>query len=70
MYQEEYSMLVLTRRNGEWIRITTASGEVIRLQMVDARSNKARLGFECHTDTIIVREELLPNESAGLDVLA
>lgn len=63
-------MLVLTRRNGEWIRITTPSGEVIRLQMVDARSNKARLGFECDSDTIIVREELLPNESAGLDVLA
>lgn len=64
-------MLVLTRRNGEWIRITTPSGEVIRIQMVDSRSNKARLGFECDTDNIILREELLPDdESTGLDVLA
>ena len=54
-------MLVLTRNVSEGITITTPSGEVIRIILVEVRgATKARIGITAADDVEILRDELLP----------
>lgn len=61
-------MLVLKRMPGEWIRITTPEGRVIRVKMVERRGADGhhRIGFEADHSVKIMREELIKGEHRGL----
>ncbi|RMH08891.1 MAG: carbon storage regulator [Nitrospirae bacterium] len=47
-------MLILTRKEGEGIRI----GDHIRIVLVQLKGNQARIGIECPNDLRVLREEL------------
>ena len=47
-------MLVLTRKEGEGIRI----GDHIRIVLVQLKGNQVRLGIECPSSIRVLREEL------------
>jgi sRNA-binding carbon storage regulator CsrA len=56
-------VLVLSRREQEWVRLTGPDGTVIRVCLVwIADDHKVRLGFEAPASWAIAREELLPAE--------
>lgn len=54
--------LVLTRRDGEWVRI----GDAIRVQVVEIDRGRCRLRIEAPRDVEIVREEILPQPTAAV----
>ncbi|MDR0871574.1 MAG: carbon storage regulator [Planctomycetaceae bacterium] len=64
-------MLVLTRKEGEQIRI----GDNIIITVVRTNGDKVRLGIEAPADTLILRSELkvrqnpVPDKKAGLGTL-
>jgi len=47
-------MLILTRKEGEGIRL----GENIRVVLVQLKGNQVRLGIECPNSMRVLREEL------------
>ncbi len=47
-------MLILTRKEGEGIRL----GDNIRIVLVQLRGNQVRLGIECPNTMRVLREEL------------
>ena len=47
-------MLILTRKEGEGIRL----GENIRIVLVQLKGNQVRLGIECPSTMRVLREEL------------
>ncbi len=47
-------MLILTRKEGEGIRL----GDHIRIVLVQLRGNQVRLGIECPSHIRVLREEL------------
>lgn len=47
-------MLILTRREGEGIRL----GEHIRIVLVQLKGNQVRIGIECPSHIRVLREEL------------
>jgi len=56
-------MLILSRKLGERVLITTASGEEIILELVDLKGRQAKLGFQSNRARVtIVRTELLPDD--------
>lgn len=54
-------MLVLTRKEGEQIRI----GDDIIITVVRSGNDKVRLGIEAPTDTVILRSELKDRQPAN-----
>jgi carbon storage regulator CsrA len=52
-------MLILARRQDESLIITTPSGEKIKILIMDAYHDFAKLGIEAPADYLILREELL-----------
>ena len=50
-------MLVLTRKEGEWLWI----GDEIKVCIVRVENDKVRVGIECPTEIRIQRDELLTN---------
>jgi carbon storage regulator CsrA len=54
------NMLVLSRQEQEGVKITTPSGEVIRVVVVRVHGNdrKVRLGFEANAGVVIDRDEV------------
>lgn len=57
-------MLILTRRVGESIVITTADGQEIEMVVLGQKGNQIRLGFEADKSIDIVRSELLDDQAA------
>jgi carbon storage regulator CsrA len=55
-------MLVLTRRVGESITVTTPSGDVLIVTVVEDRHRRPRLGITAPKEYIIARTELLPEQ--------
>jgi carbon storage regulator CsrA len=51
-------MLVLSRRQGEAIEITTASGELIVVKVVELTGGRVRFGLEADPSTTIDRGEI------------
>ena len=51
-------MLVLSRHRDETIVVTTPSGEVVNVTVVDIRGDKVRLGFQAAPDVTIDRQEV------------
>lgn len=60
--KEATSMLVLSRKTGERIRILTPKGEVIWVTIVDVDRGKVRVGIEAPRDIVVHREELIRSE--------
>lgn len=60
--KEATSMLVLSRKVGERIRILTPKGEVIWVTIVDVDRGKVRVGIEAPRDIVVHREELIRSE--------
>lgn len=56
-------MLVLSRKSGESIEVTTATGEVIKLLVIRVGIGSVRLGVDAPGDCTILRSELLARES-------
>ncbi len=57
---KEYTLLVLSRRPGERIRLKTASGEIIWIEVAGIdRQGAIRLAFSAPQSVEIMREELL-----------
>jgi len=56
-------MLVLTRKEGERVRILTRSGEVIWVELIRVDNQKAQLGFDAAWNVSIFREELLEEKN-------
>lgn len=50
-------MLILTRRPGETIAITTPSGETIKVQFIERKGNQIRLGFDAPKEITIMRDD-------------
>ena len=50
--------LTVKRNEGEAVRITTASGEVIRVTVVRAGNGWAQLNFQADRSVSILRDEL------------
>ncbi len=61
-------MLVLSRKQGEVLRITdTQTGEIIRLAVIEFKPGKVKIGTEASSRFKILREELIqssPEENA------
>lgn len=53
-------MLCLSRKPGEQIVVTTASGDEIVFTLLEIDRNKARIGIDADLSVVIVRRELLP----------
>ncbi len=51
-------MLVITRKNGEGLRI----GENVRLTVVDTSKDRVKIGIDAPGDVRIIREELFDTE--------
>jgi carbon storage regulator CsrA len=60
-------MLVLTRRKGQSVRITTAGGDVVVVTVSDA-GTQVRLGFEADRSVIIERGEVTPRGPSESEV--
>jgi carbon storage regulator len=58
-------MLVLSRRRGERIVITTPEGRQIVVEMVESNDHKARLGLQADADVVIHREEVYDRIQRG-----
>jgi len=54
-------MLVLTRRNGEAITVTTADNQKIEITVSNSSKNQTRLCFVADENIAIFRNELLQN---------
>lgn len=53
-------MLVLTRKNGESVRIA----DNIEVVVLEVKHGKVRLGFRCPDDVSILRKEVYDREAA------
>ena len=51
-------MLVLSRRLNQAIIVRTATGEKIRVEVVDINRGKIRLGVDTRPETAVHREEI------------
>ena len=51
-------MLVLTRKIGETVRLTTAAGDVIEVVVRKARKGETTLGFAAPASVVIWRAEV------------
>lgn len=51
-------MLLIDRKKGTAVNITTASGEEIRITIIDHNSFGVKLGFDAAKDIKILREEV------------
>jgi len=51
-------MLVLNRKRGERIIITTPHGEIIKIEVVESGYYRTKLGFEASSNITIDREEV------------
>jgi len=60
-------MLVLTRKDQEWIDMRLPSGEVISICLVRSISGKSRIGIDAPPEVKIKRRELdfFPEEKEG-----
>lgn len=57
-------MLILTRKPGERVLITTASGEEIVLELIGIRGKQAKVGFQSNRASVtIIRTELLDDDA-------
>jgi carbon storage regulator len=56
-------MLVLSRKERERVRL----GDSIVITVVRVTGDRVRLGIEAPNDLIVLREELRPNEAAGVE---
>lgn len=52
--------LCVTRRDGEYIRLKTKSGEIIWIQSVRAKNDKVEIRIIADNTVNIAREEILP----------
>jgi carbon storage regulator len=59
-------MLVLTRRIGEEIIITTADGQEITVAVLGVRGNQVRLGVNAPHDVVIDRMEIHERKLMGV----
>jgi carbon storage regulator CsrA len=55
-------LLVLTRRNQEWLRIRTPAGD-INVMVLEIAPGKVRLGIDAPNQYTILRSELITNGS-------
>ena len=55
-------MLVLTRKIGERLILTTEQGERIEILLIAARCDKAKVGVEAPQSVKVMREELIQTE--------
>ena len=55
-FKEDFKMLVLSRKDGEQIRI----GDTITLTVVSVRGKRVKIGIEAPQNCRIVREEVQP----------
>jgi carbon storage regulator CsrA len=53
-------MLVLTRKTKEGILISLPDGTEVRIEVLDIKAGRVRLGFDAPRDCRIKREELQP----------
>ena len=56
---KEKSMLVLSRKLNQDITLTTSSGDVIVVRIVETRNGAVRLGFIAERSVVISRNELI-----------
>jgi carbon storage regulator len=61
------NMLVLSRKKLESIEVTTPDGTVITIFLCEIRGDKVRIGINAPKDVIIVRTELLEDDSRKKD---
>ena len=60
-------MLVLSRKPHQTITMTTASGEIVIVTLVDIRGDKAWIGFEAPPTVRIVRDDAKETERNGTE---
>lgn len=60
-------MLVLTRKKNEDIIITLENGRTITIRLLEAKYDKAKLGFTAPEGIKILRRELLDNRIREVD---
>lgn len=58
-------MLVLTRRKGEYLDITTAHGERISIVVTEIEQGRVRLGVIAARETLVLRRELVAAAEDG-----
>jgi carbon storage regulator len=58
-------MLILTRRPGESVIITTPAGERIEVAVLGVKGNQVRLGTEAPAEVTVLREELVDRSQTG-----
>lgn len=58
-------MLVLTRKYGESIQITTPDNHIIKLMITDVDKGQVKVGLEAPAYYSILREELVQNTGIG-----
>lgn len=51
-------MLILTRRQGEALVITTQSGEEIKIALIEKSGNQVRMGIIANPSVTVDREEI------------
>jgi carbon storage regulator CsrA len=56
------SMLVLSRKAMQGVRLLMPDGRVITLRVLEAQGGKVRLGIDAPQDIEVSREELLPRQ--------
>jgi sRNA-binding carbon storage regulator CsrA len=56
------SVLVVTRNVGQAVEITTPSGDVIEVALIQIRGRQARIGFKCTRDFNIVRTDRMSSK--------
>ena len=60
-------MLVLSRKPRQTITMTTASGEIVIVTLVEICRDKVRLGFEAPPTVRIVRDDAKETERKGTE---
>jgi sRNA-binding carbon storage regulator CsrA len=58
--ERKQGRLVLSRKSGERVRVTTPAGEVIWVEVGDRHGEQVALRFIADLATVITREEHLP----------
>lgn len=60
-------MLVLTRRKGEVIEISSPTACAIKLVVIDIRGGRVRIGFGAPDEVQILRPEAIKRTKVGID---
>lgn len=52
-------MLVLERKQGEGLTLFTSTGEIIQIELIISKQDRAKIGVKAPAGVVVVRDELL-----------